>query len=288
MRKHTFVAAAAVLLASTLATAPVLAQPGSESRRSRERGGVRPSEGGSRVEAPDRGNRGEGADRGGRSGNDGREVAVRRSEVRPDVDRDRNDGRGANNGRRDDDWRDRGGYNGRRDDDWRDRGGYNDRRDDRWRDSRRYDDRYDSRYGYDGRGRYGSYNRDAWRGRVRFGLGVSIFAGSPFRFHFDVGWRPRFNYYYPMRAGLAYGGMAFLLEPDWAEVYIDGQFVGIARDFGGQPVPVAAGFHRIELYAPGFEPAAFDVHVLPGQVIPYRGSLYDGYNYGGYNYGGRW
>jgi hypothetical protein len=142
-------------------------------------------------------------------------------------------------------------------------------------DNRSYNNRYDSR-GYSGRdyGRYGSYNRDAWRGRVRFGLNISIFAGNPFGFRFDYGWRPRFNYYYTMRPGLAYGGMSFLLQPDYAEVYIDGVFVGNARDFGGQPVPVAAGYHRIELYAQGFEPTAFDINVLPGQVIPYRGSLY--------------
>jgi hypothetical protein len=48
-----------------------------------------------------------------------------------------------------------------------------------------------------------------------------------------------------MRPGLAYGGMSFLLNPDFAEVYIDGEFVGIARDVGGQPVPVAVGFHRL-------------------------------------------
>jgi hypothetical protein len=119
----------------------------------------------------------------------------------------------------------------------------------------------------------GSYDRNAWRSRLRFGLGLSIFAGSPFRFHFDYGWRPGFDYRYQMRSGVSYGGMSFLLNPDYAEVYIDGNYVGIARDFGGQPVPVAVGFHRIELYAPDFEPAAFDINVYPGQVIPYRGSL---------------
>jgi hypothetical protein len=80
-----------------------------------------------------------------------------------------------------------------------------------------------------------------------------------------------------MRPGLAYGGISFLLNLDYAEVYTDGEFVGIARDFGGQPMPVAVGLHRIELYARGFEPVAFDISVFPGQVIPYRGSLYPVY-----------
>jgi len=147
------------------------------------------------------------------------------------------------------------------------------------RDNPRYDGRNNDQWRYSSRGyvRYGSYDRDRWRGRVRFGLGISIFAGRPFAFHFDYRWRPRFDYYYTMRSGIAYGGMSFLVDPDTAEVYIDGEFVGFARDFGGEPVPVAAGYHRIELYAPGFEPVAFDINVMPGQVIPYRGSLYPVY-----------
>jgi len=126
-----------------------------------------------------------------------------------------------------------------------------------------------NRYGW-----YGSYNRNAWHNQVHFGLGRSIFAGSPFSFRFAYGWQPSFRYRYSVTPGMAYGGMSFLLSPDYAEVYIDSQFVGVARDFGGQPVPVPAGYHRIELYAPGFGPVAFDVNVRPGQVIPYRGSLY--------------
>lgn len=141
--------------------------------------------------------------------------------------------------------------------------------------SRRYDNRGgDARYGNPGYGYDRGRSGYAWRSRIRYGLGVSVFAGRPFAFRFDYGWRPSFTYRYPIRYGVAYGGMSFLLDPDYAEVYIDGLFVGIARDFGGQPVPVAAGFHRIELYAPGFEPVAFDINVFPGQVIPYRGSLY--------------
>lgn len=133
--------------------------------------------------------------------------------------------------------------------------------------------------GYAGYGHvpYGSYNRDAWRGRVHFGLGLSIFAGNPFYFRFDYGWRPAFAYHYQMVPNLAYGGMSFVLDPYYTEVYIDGQFVGVSSDFRGQPVPVAAGFHRIELYAPGFVPVTFDIRVFPGQVVPYHGTLYPAY-----------
>jgi hypothetical protein len=183
------------------------------------------------------------------------------------------DNRGSNSGNYNAPRGDNRGYDTRREENWR----TNAPRYDNRRDYGRYDNRGDyGRYG-SGYRRYGSFNRNAWRGRTFLGLGVSIFAGRPFSFRFDYGWRPNFAYYYPMRSGLAYGGMSFLLDPDYAEVYIDGEFVGIARDFGGQPVPVAVGYHRIELYASGYAPVAFDITVRPGQVIPYRGSLYPGY-----------
>ena len=135
---------------------------------------------------------------------------------------------------------------------------------------------YENR-GYDNRSYGYGYYDNSWRSHIRFGLGISIFAGSPFSFRFEYGWHPNFAYRYTMRPGMAYGGMSFLIDPDFADVYIDGEFVGNARDFGGQPVPVAVGFHRIELYAQGFEPVGFDVNVFPGQVIPYRGTLNPGY-----------
>jgi hypothetical protein len=271
---------AVMMLALTMAAAPAFAQSG-DSRRSRDRS-PRTADSGSQARA----------DRGSRAG---RDVAVSRSDARQQSGRPAaNDGRnratenrgysGGQSGNRSGasglpgggsyrPGNNRSGNAGNR--------GYDNRSyNNRGYDNRAYDRGYNSRVysnrGYSGRdyGRYGSYDRDRWRGRVRFGLNVSIFAGSPFRFRFDYGWRPSFSYYYTMRPGLAYGGMSFLLQPDYAEVYIDGEFVGNARDFGGQPVPVAAGYHRIELYAPGFEPTAFDINVLPGQVIPYRGSLY--------------
>lgn len=297
MKLQRLTAATALLLACTVATSTAWAQSRGEGQRRNGAGSARTSESGGQARA-NQGARG------------GRDVAVSRSDARPQSGRAAvNEGRsratenrgysgGQTGGRSGNAVRPNtgnnrpgsyagnnrsGGYAGS------DRSGsyagnnrgYDSRSYDnrsynnRGYDNRSYNNRYDNR-GYSGRdyGRYGSYNRDAWRGRVRFGLNLSIFAGNPFRFRFDYGWRPSFSYYYTMRPGLAYGGMSFLLQPDYAEVYIDGEFVGNARDFGGQPVPVAAGFHRIELYAPGFEPTAFDINVLPGQVIPYRGSLY--------------
>lgn len=145
--------------------------------------------------------------------------------------------------------------------------------------SRGYDNRGYSGRGYDSRayayGSYGGYGYRPYisRSRVRFGLGISIFAGRSYGFRFDYGWRAPYAYRFPLRSGIGYGGMSFLIDPDDAAVYVDGEFIGIARDFDGQPIPLAAGVHEIELQALGCEPVVFDVSVRPGQVIPYRGSL---------------
>ena len=40
-----------------------------------------------------------------------------------------------------------------------------------------------------------------------------------------------------------------------------------------QPLGLAAGRHHIELRASGYRTMAFDVDIVAGQVIPYRGAL---------------
>jgi hypothetical protein len=47
------------------------------------------------------------------------------------------------------------------------------------------------------------------------------------------------------------------------------------NDFGpnAQPLTLGAGTHRVEIQATGYEPIMFDVNVMPGQVIPYRGAM---------------
>jgi hypothetical protein len=119
------------------------------------------------------------------------------------------------------------------------------------------------------------------RGGAAFGLGLNIggvrfglFAGRPFAYRFGYGMRA---YRYPIRIvpGISYGGVSFLVTPGDAAVYVDGTYVGLASDFYGnvQPLPLTPGVHRIELQAEGYSPMVFDVDVMPGQVIPYEGTL---------------
>jgi PEGA domain-containing protein len=56
------------------------------------------------------------------------------------------------------------------------------------------------------------------------------------------------------------------------QVYVDGYYVGIPDDFNGE-LELAAGPHRIELRAPGYETLTFDVQIAPQRSVTYRGAL---------------
>jgi hypothetical protein len=75
-------------------------------------------------------------------------------------------------------------------------------------------------------------------------------------------------------AGVA-GGVSFDIRPAEAGVYVDGQYVGTADQFSPSqpPLALAPGRHHVEIREPGFEIIAFDIDILPGQVIPYQGDL---------------
>jgi PEGA domain len=71
------------------------------------------------------------------------------------------------------------------------------------------------------------------------------------------------------------GGVSFEVNPPTAQVTVDGNYVGTVQNFDGsqQPLTLPIGNHRIELRADGYQTVTFDVNVLAGQVIPYRGDL---------------
>lgn len=71
------------------------------------------------------------------------------------------------------------------------------------------------------------------------------------------------------------GGLSFEITPPEAGVYVDGQYVGAVGQFtpNQPPLSLASGRRHVEIREPGFEIIAFDVDILPGQVIPYRGDL---------------
>ncbi|MEI6667465.1 MAG: hypothetical protein WCP29_04850 [Acidobacteriota bacterium] len=130
--------------------------------------------------------------------------------------------------------------------------------------------RYSNRDGYGYGYGYRSHDSLSWR---LLRLGLEIFVGDPYDYRFDDRWTPRYGHRFTLRRGFGYGGMSFLVDPDDTAIYIDRQFIGVASDFDGEPVPLEAGYHEVELRASGCQPVLFDITVRPGQVIPYRGSL---------------
>jgi hypothetical protein len=80
---------------------------------------------------------------------------------------------------------------------------------------------------------------------------------------------------FPLPSGAAPGGVQLDVQPWRAQVYADGSYVGIVRDFTGyyHNLEVSAGPHVIAIVAPDYEPLIFELFVSPGRVTTYRGTL---------------
>jgi hypothetical protein len=112
-----------------------------------------------------------------------------------------------------------------------------------------------------------------FRPQVRLSFG--LFVGYPVAYSggwYDPYYRGRYIYAAP---GVRYGGVSFDIDPYDASIFIDGNYVGVVDDFSPYEAPLTlrAGVHRVELRARGCQPMVFDITVVPGQVIPYRGTL---------------
>ena len=121
--------------------------------------------------------------------------------------------------------------------------------------------------------------------RPRFGFSFGLFVGYPVAY--PTWYDPYYEYYdlypYPYASSygltaaprVAYGGVSFEITPANAEVWVDGNYVGLVGDFGPTeaPLTLTGGQHHIEIGAEGFQPMVFDITVVAGQVIPYRGAL---------------
>ncbi|MCI0416991.1 PEGA domain-containing protein [bacterium] len=57
------------------------------------------------------------------------------------------------------------------------------------------------------------------------------------------------------------------VKPQNARVYVDGDYIGVADDFDGwwQRLELPPGKHRLVFRAPGFEPYAVNIRLLPGR-----------------------
>jgi PEGA domain len=132
-----------------------------------------------------------------------------------------------------------------------------------------------------------------FRPRIRLGLGLWIgypviyptylFPSTPYPYAYTSPYPLTYPYQtgiYPapgttVAAAGAAGGLSFDITPAEAGVYVDGYYMGPVAQFTPNQPPLALppGRHHVEIQEPGFEIIAFDVDILPGQVIPYQGDL---------------
>ena len=72
----------------------------------------------------------------------------------------------------------------------------------------------------------------------------------------------------------AIGLLRFDVTPQSAQVFVDSFYAGTIADVEAQRVlTLAAGPHRIELRAAGYQPVTFDVRIDPNDTVVYRAAL---------------
>ena len=71
------------------------------------------------------------------------------------------------------------------------------------------------------------------------------------------------------------GSLRLKVKPTHGQVYVDGYYVGEVDSFDGifQRLTLDAGAHRIEIRADGYETAQFEVMVIAGETVTYKGDL---------------
>jgi hypothetical protein len=77
------------------------------------------------------------------------------------------------------------------------------------------------------------------------------------------------NYGYPT------GELRLQVRPRDAQVFIDGSYAGTVDDFDGtfQSLRLEEGEYKVEIVLPGYEPLDFDVRIVPGEKVTYKGDL---------------
>lgn len=123
------------------------------------------------------------------------------------------------------------------------------------------------------------YPRRYYAFHPRLWIGFGLYIGVPVAYPLVYG-PPTYIYpdvYAPSGVAVqgTYGGVSFDVIPADADVSVDGVYVGVAADFSPnhQPLTLTPGRHHVELQSPGMAPIAFDVDVVPGEVIPFQGRL---------------
>jgi hypothetical protein len=128
--------------------------------------------------------------------------------------------------------------------------------------------------------RWRAFSRPYYAFRPRLSIGLGFYVGYPVSFPsfhdypYPYG---DYEYYGPPygTAGNTYGGVMFVITPDDASVYVDDIYAGPVENFSptSPPLALTAGLHHITIAKTGYQAMAFDVNIVPGEVIPYQAAL---------------
>lgn len=140
------------------------------------------------------------------------------------------------------------------------------------------------------------YNRYAYWNPYGYGYGLGYFSYDPYLFGalaypgygYGGGYGGGYDMYPDSTAGGSGGGggssyqayhgagsLRLKIKPSNAQVYIDGNLVGVVDSFDGafQKLTVNAGPHHVELRAEGYQTTSFDVVITPDDTITYKGDM---------------
>ena len=118
-----------------------------------------------------------------------------------------------------------------------------------------------------------------FRPRFSIGFGLWLGFGIPYPRAYVAYPPPVYGYYQGavrvVPGATAYGGISFDIAPRDAQIFLDGTFIGYAGDFApnAAPLTLTPGPHSIQVQADGYQPMSWDVDIVPGQVIPFRGDM---------------
>jgi hypothetical protein len=139
-------------------------------------------------------------------------------------------------------------------------------------------------YGYGYYDPYYSRRYSSYWSPFGYGYGLGYFAYDPYMFGGASAYGSGYDPYgaggygsgsYGTRQYGETGSIRLKVKPSNAQVWIDGYYVGVVDSFDGafQRLGIEAGTHKVEVRAEGYETVQFDVMVIPGETITYKGEL---------------
>ena len=71
------------------------------------------------------------------------------------------------------------------------------------------------------------------------------------------------------------GALRLQIDPDFAQVFVDGYFAGSVNEFDGvfHHLKLRVGLHHVEVRAPEYETLVIDLSIQPRHTTVYRGVL---------------